>query len=198
MAIAKTEPLKASQKSARDAFVFSFFASGMRYGDLAKLKRINISNGVLRYNMTKTRHPMEVRLPAPALEIASRQPDGPFLFPFLKQGDDRDAGRIRRRISLANAMVNFEIKKVAERAEISEPGSVTVHVSRHSYANMARGNLVSRSLGHQSLTITEAYLGSLGRDDRDRTHSEVWGDDRGLWALSGTSLAAAGIHTIME
>ena len=65
----------------RDAFVFSFYAAGMRFGDVARLKASEVSGGRAVYRMLKTSTPMSVpqafdtgvRSPAssPALVLSS-------------------------------------------------------------------------------------------------------------------------------
>lgn len=165
---------------ARDAFVFAFYAGGMRFGDVCQLQASDVVEGRLRYTMMKTEQQVDLPLPPPALEIIERYTNGRhFLFPFLDENDAGDPVRLRRRISSANAMVNESIKKVAEAADVNDPSAVSFHVARHSFADYARrssGDLyaVSKALGHSSLQITENYLSSFDRDATDRLASDLW------------------------
>ncbi len=168
---------------ARDAFVFAFYAGGMRFGDVALLKSGDIANGRANYRMMKTATPMSVPLPPPAIEIVRRYEGeaaerGGYLFPLLEKGDERDAVHVRRRISSRNAQVNVALKRVANLAEIEDEG-LSMHVARHSFADFARrrsGDLyaVSKTLGHGNLKTTQDYLASLDRDAVDKLADDLW------------------------
>ena len=167
---------------ARDAWVFSFYAGGMRFGDMCCLKVESVQNGRVEYRMLKTGTLVSVPLPERARQILrpsveGKEP-GDFVFPFLRRGDDADPVRLRRRISSKNALANRYVKLAAERAGI-EPDGLSMHVARHSYADFARsksGNLyaISKTLGHSSLQITQAYLKSFDQDAVDQLADELW------------------------
>ena len=168
---------------ARDVFVFSFYAGGVRFGDVAKLKASDVKGERVEYRMMKTGTVMSVPLPPPAVEIAAQYAEGAgerggFLLPLLKKGDDADGVTLRRRINSKNVMVNKRLKRLAKLAEL-DPDGLTMHVARHSYADHARtksGNLyaISKSLGHGDLKTTETYLKSFDRDAVDALASELW------------------------
>ena len=168
---------------ARDTFVFSFFVCGMRFGDVAKLRAAEVGGGRAQYRMLKTNQPMDLPIPAPAVEIAARYaPDaagrGGFLFPLLKAGDAADGVTLRKRINSRNVVVNKRLKRLAKLAGLS-PDGLTFHVARHSFADHARtksGNLynISKSLGHGDLRTTELYLKSFDVDAVDALAGEIW------------------------
>ncbi len=169
---------------ARDAFVFAFYAGGMRFGDVCRLRVSDVVDGRVSYRMLKTGTPMSVPLPPQALRIAEHYAAtadgrGGFLFPLLKAGEDADGVRLRRRISSRNAQVNLALKRVAQLAGL-EPEGLSTHVARHSFADYARrrgGDLyaISKSLGHGDLKTTEAYLKSFDRDAVDSLATKLWG-----------------------
>ncbi|MGB3542140.1 tyrosine-type recombinase/integrase [Rubrivirga sp.] len=168
---------------ARDAFAFSFYASGMRFGDVCCLKAADVRDDRATYRTMKTGRPLSVPLPPPATEIANRYAEsaatrGGFLFPLLREGDDRDGVTLRKRISSRNVQVNAALKRLADKADLEREG-LSFHVARHSYADHARttsGNLyaISKSLGHSNLSVTEGYLASLDRDAVDGLAEELW------------------------
>ncbi len=172
------------QRYARDAWVFSFYAGGMRFGDVCCLKVESVQNGRVEYHMLKTGTPVSVPLPERAWQIVhpyveGKEP-GEFVFPFLRRGDDADPVRLRRRISSKNALANRYVKQAAERAGLDNAKSISMHIARHSFADYARtksGNLyaISKTLGHSSLQITQAYLKSFDQDAVDRLADELWG-----------------------
>ena len=177
-------------RKARDTFLFAFYAGGMRFGDLCRIKGQHLTglrSGTPRveYRMAKTGTPVSAPLPPPAVELvehyrAGEHFQGPesFLFPLLEPGDDSGPVKVRRRIASKNALVNRYLKKVAERAEV-EPEGLSTHVARHSFADYARrqsGDLyaISKALGHKSLQITEQYLKSFDRDAVDQLANDLW------------------------
>ena len=97
---------------------------------------------------------------------------------FLKDGDEANSVKLRRRISSRNVVVNQNLKKLAKLAGIEE-GGLSFHVARHSFADYARrqsGDLytVSKSLGHTSLHVTQNYLKSFDKDAVDKLASQLW------------------------
>ena len=168
---------------ARDAFVFSFYGGGVRFSDVCGLKASSIREGRLQYRMMKTGTLVSVPLPGPALQIAEcyRDAEGSeeaYLFPFLNGRDVSDPVQMRRHIGSCNALVNRQLKVLAERAGL-EPEGLSFHVARHSYADYARsksGDLyaVSKTLGHSSLQVTQQYLKSFDQDAVDRLADQLW------------------------
>lgn len=167
---------------ARDAFLFSFYGGGIRFGDVCRLRPSHVTDGRLQYRMMKTDRPVDLPLPPPAQAIVERQSashDRPFIFPFLEERDTGDPVRLRRRISSKNVQVNRWIKDACRAAEVSGPDEVSMHVARHSFADFARRSsddlyAVSKALGHSSLQITEDYLSSFDREATDRLAAEMW------------------------
>jgi integrase len=175
-------PVESDLRRDRDAFVLAFFGGGIRFGDVCQLTPENVEDGRLRYRMMKTGTGVSIDLPDKALSIIERWTEahsGPFLFPYLEEGDDRDPVHLRKRISVWNQMANRSLKALARQAEIASPDEVTFHVARHSFADYARkraDNLydVSKALGHSSLTITESYLAAFDQDAVDRLTKKMW------------------------
>lgn len=165
---------------ARDAFLFSFYGGGVRFGDICLLTCDNIVDGRLVYRMMKTKQKASFKLPAPAMElIEPYRQDGSYLFPFIESRLVADEAVLRRRISSRNVIVNRNLKKVAEMAGV-RPEGLTMHVARHSFANIARTasrdlHAISRALGHSDLKTTEAYLDSFDQDSVDKLSDAMFG-----------------------
>lgn len=171
---------------ARDAFVFAFYAGGARFSDVVAMRREAVRGDRIEYRMLKTGALVSLPLPpaAHALTATYASGDGasasPFLFPFLKAGEDADPIRLRRRIASHNAKTNEHLKTLATLAGLERPDTLSFHVARHSFADFARvrsGDLyaISKALGHASLTVTQTYLKSFDRDATDRLSEQLWG-----------------------
>lgn len=172
----------------RDYFLFSLYCAGIRFSDVALMKRRSVTGGRLVYRMKKTGKERNLRLLPPALEIARRHLDAQpgaqssdLLFPILT-GKDLSTERKRvTAIANENALVNKYLKKIARRAEID--ASVSFHVARHSFATIAlRGGWdvaeISQALGHSSLKVTEQYLKGFDDTDLDDKMSDLFGGER--------------------
>lgn len=167
----------------RDAFVFAFYASGMRFGDACRLRASDVRGGRVEYRTLKTQRPMSTPLPPAALAIASRYSEaagerGGFLFPLLKPGDEADGVRLRRRINSRNSQANTALKRIGAKAGVDVTG-LSFHVSRHSFADHARrasGDVytISKALGHSDLKVTAGYLSSFDRDALDDLNASIW------------------------
>lgn len=170
---------------ARDAFAFSFFGGGVRFSDIATLRReaVRAVEGTprLEYRMMKTGTLVSLPLPPPAVAIAERyaSSERDFLFPMLANGDGADPVRLRRRIAPWNARVNLALKTLATAAGIDQAERVSFHASRHAYAVFAASKsddlfAISKALGHTSLQVTQQYLRSFDRDATDRLSEQLW------------------------
>jgi integrase len=145
----------------------------------------NVKDGRLKYRMMKTDNLVAIPLPEAGREVIAHWEEahsGPFLFPYLEKGDERDPVHLRKRISVWNQIANRNLKKLAERAEVENPKEVTMHVARHSFGDLARrrGNdlyAVSKALGHSDIKTTERYLASF--DDRavNKLAENIWNDE---------------------
>jgi len=160
----------------RDAFMFSFYNAGIRFGDIARLQWKHIIDGRLKYNMSKTGTGKNIHLLKPALTILDKyRPVTPdkeeFLFPILDAGlDYSDEVFLKAQISSKNVIVNRNLKILAGLAGIEE--NVSFHVARHSFADYARTSgmdiyNISKALGHADITITQAYLKSFDETSLD-------------------------------
>jgi integrase len=168
----------------RDAFMFSFYNAGIRFGDIARLQWKHIMDGRLKYNMAKTGTGKNINLLKPALAILDKyRPQTPdkeaFIFPILNAGlDYSDEIFLKAQISSKNVIANKNLKVIARLAGIEE--NVSFHVSRHSFADYARTSgmdiyNISKALGHADITITQAYLKSFDETSLDAEMNKLFG-----------------------
>lgn len=86
----------------------------------------------------------------------------------------------RKQIQSKTTMINYQLKKVGELAEIDK--TITTHMARHTFADMARQKSkdiygVSKALRHSSTKITEQYLAGFDNQAVDDVMDSVWGED---------------------
>lgn len=184
----------------RNYFLFSFYCAGMRAGDLIQLRQSNIHNGRLQYAMGKTDRIRDIKLLPEAIEILNHymnldQPTTDYIFPLLDNraryavavtSEDRMKlqpevkKRLLQQVNSKNSLINKYLGKIAEMAGINK--KLTFHIARHSFANIARqkkANVfdISKTLGHSSIKITEAYLSNFDTISQDETMEKVFQPD---------------------
>jgi site-specific recombinase XerD len=169
----------------RNYFCFSTYCAGIRFGDLAKMKRHHIVDGRLNYHMSKTSREKSIKLMASAKQIltyyyppeARGQKLESRLFPMLENYDIETERDEVNAIAAQNALVNKYLKKIARRAKIS--ASLSSHVARHTFATMALRQgwdvaEISNALGHSGLKVTENYLAGFDDSDLDDKMSDLF------------------------
>lgn len=125
---------------ARDIFLFTVYARGMRSDDIFRLTNRNIKDGRLTYRQHVTGK--EISIPwEPALKkIADRyKQDGtPLLFPVVTAKSPRE--RWRQYDGLLHR-INYSLKKLGERIGLDYPLNLTV--ARHSWESMTKSVSIS-------------------------------------------------------
>lgn len=168
----------------RDYFLFSYYAAGVRFTDVALMRRSNVrevetAGGgpevVVSYVMGKTGKPAVVRMdPAGAPLVRAylaRGADGPdpYLFPILEGYDVSTPEGLVNASGSQNVVVNKYLKRVARAAEdqlgVAMPANLSFHAARHAWADLARRSgrdlyEISRAMKHSGLAVTEHYFAS--------------------------------------
>jgi integrase/recombinase XerD len=177
--IIKLEQLELSPNSlldnVRNAFLFSFYNAGIRISDILLMKWNNIQDERLVYTMYKTNKVHSLKLKEkPLLILEKYKGNGEsFIFPFFSDRYDySDPMYLSNQIGAKTALINKYLKEIAKKTKITK--KVTTHTARHSFADIARqktDNLynLSKTLGHSSLKVTEAYLASFDEKAVDDT-----------------------------
>jgi integrase len=157
-------------------FSFCFHARGMCFVDMAFLKKENISKGVIRYYRKKTGGLIEVKV-TPLLQklmdsFKEETRNSPYVFPLITCSDKDSRTQYERALSRQNSL----LKRLAKEAGI--PVALTTHVSRHSWASIAKSSntplwVISEGLGHSNEKVTYTYLSSLERSHLDEANEKV-------------------------
>lgn len=157
-------------------FLFSYYARGINFADIARLTHGSVINGRLEYTRTKTKRKGEganfsIPVSAPMQEIMDyfNDQESRYLFPVLK-GNEGTEAEVWTRIKDRLQHVNRDLKAVAKALGIK--GSLTFYVARHTYATTLKRRgvdvaIISESMGHESVNTTTAYLKRFGNNVLD-------------------------------
>lgn len=159
-------PLGGATTLARDLFLFSFYARGMPFVDMAYLRPEQVKDGYLEYRRRKTNHRLRIKMEPCMVELIERygREDSPYVFPILTKVDENAADlQYRSRSCYYNKL----LRKLGERLELPIP--LSYYVARHTWASTAYRSgveldTISRALGHSSVKTTLIYIRRLGND----------------------------------
>lgn len=158
---------------ARDLFLFSFYARGMSFVDMAFLRKSDLRNGVLWYRRRKTGVLLSIRWERCLDVLVRRLGDSGngFLLPIIREGKD-----CRREYLRVLGVVNRGLKRLTFLT--GSPICLTSYVARHSWADAALRsgvpmNVISRGLGHESERTTRIYLSTLDDGAVDRANRRI-------------------------
>ena len=174
----------------RNAFLFSFYSAGIRFGDICCLKWSNIRDDRILYQMNKNNKTFSVALNKYQKEILSQYNGSTdeYIFPFLISHKEYDPVELRKAINVKNVTVNKNLKKITEKInqkidndelDIPKLDHVTFHVSRHTYAQYAVDSgldvyEVMQTLRHSKIETTQKYLKSLNEELADKAMKKVF------------------------
>lgn len=182
----------------RNYFFFSLYCAGIRAGDLIQLRWCNITaDGRLRYRMGKNHKDRDLPLVKSARDIlrhyhrdgaaptdyifpmlTGKEPWAKYVTPEEKNVMPPDMKmKMFQTIGSCNALVNAELAKIRKLAGIDK--KVSFHVSRHSFAKLAKDkgldNLeVKALLAHTNLTTTQKYMGDFDTAKNDAALNRVF------------------------
>jgi integrase len=182
--IIKIEELKLEVNSllwhVKNAFLFAYYNAGIRISDILLMTWDNVQDGRLVYKMFKTEKVHSLILKEKPLAILEnyRHIENLYIFPFLSDRYDySDPMFLHDQIVAKTALVNKYLKEIATKAKITK--NVTTHTARHSFADIARQKTdniynLSKTLGHSSIKVTEAYLASFDQQAVDDTMDSMF------------------------
>lgn len=159
---------------ARDMFLFSFYLRGMSFIDLAYLRKHDFSNGYITYIRKKTGQQLTIRWERSMQEIVDKYPENPtqYLLPIITRQDGTERKQYLNKI----LCVNRKLKQIARMAKIATP--LTMYVSRHSWASIAKSknvplSVISEGMGHDNEETTRIYLASIQTNQIDAANSRI-------------------------
>lgn len=160
----------------RDLFLFSFFARGMSFVDMAYLTRKDVSAGVICYRRRKTGTRMMVQIEPCMQEIMDRyrsESSANFVFPVIHTTSREEA---YAQYSYGLNRCNLLLKEIGHRAKIAFP--LNTNAARHSWATLARDlnipvTVISAGMGHSQERTTRVYLETLPGSTVDHANRKL-------------------------
>lgn len=161
---------------ARDLFLFSFYARGMCFVDLAFLRDSDVMAGQLIYERSKTGQTICVRLEPCMQKIIDKWHPAALrgrIFPIVSASGGEQAFR---EYTYKMNRVNLMLKEIGKRINLTSP--LNFYAARHTWATMARDlsipiPVISSSLGHTSERTTRIYLDNLNQNILDKANRLV-------------------------
>lgn len=160
---------------ARDIFLFSYYACGMPFVDIAFMRKDQIANGKLSYFRRKTGVGVSVTLEPCMTEIINRykSDERESVFPFITANDEVQA--YAQYLKALNHY-NRTLKTLAKKAGISQ--NLTAYVARHSWASSAFAAnvdmpVISKALGHTDSQTTKIYIKEINDDRLAEANREI-------------------------
>lgn len=148
---------------ARHFFILMFLMRGMPFVDLAYLRKSDLHGNVITYRRRKTGRPLSVTLTNEAMRIVrmymNQDVHSPYLFSFLRSPEG--TMEAYREYQLALRSFNRQLLILGEFWGI--PNRLSSYTARHTWATTAyycevHPGIISQSMGHSSITVTETYL----------------------------------------
>ncbi len=148
-------------------FVFSFYTRGMNFADQMLLEWRQINDHKIFYTRSKSKGNFNITILPPVQNILDYFKENSigtkYVFPILLR-DHMTPIQIEYRKHKTLRKYNQDLKEIAKICKINK--HVTSYVARHSYANCLKQkgvatDIISESLGHQNLAVTQAYLKEL-------------------------------------
>lgn len=151
-------------------FLFSYYARGINFIDLAQLKdKVNLKGDELYYVRSKNKREYHFTLHTKAYAIIEffktypMQSDAGYIFPILSEKHDTPK-KIDARIDSALKDLNEDLKTIANMIGLTK--DLTSYVARHSFATNLRSKkvevgIIQEALGHETELQTATYLDEI-------------------------------------
>lgn len=164
-------PKHSALQLSRDIFLFSLYAQGMPFVDVAFLRKEQIRDGLIVYERHKTGQQIVVKIEGCIQEIINRysSADSDFVFPIITAHRPAQAYK-QYQSSLRN--YNRNLHKLEKLAGLKR--GLTSYVVRHTWASVAYDTnvdlaVIASALGHTNTNTTRIYI----RDINNRRLAEA-------------------------
>jgi integrase/recombinase XerD len=154
---------------ARDMFIFSIYAGGLRFGDVLELQNLNYNSDEQRIKkeIRKTGRMHQFKIGKVAIDILNKyktenEEPTDYIFPLIRDKNYYTTSEETRYLitEKANHSMNFQLNQMGKKMKLPFP--LSFHLSRHSFATNALNNgmrieHVSKLMDHQDISTTQIY-----------------------------------------
>ena len=158
----------------RDIFLFSYYALGMPFVDIAFLRHSQICGNHLVYQRHKTGQRIVVPLESCMFEIINRyRSDRDYVFPLIKSNDPSIA--YHEYLIMLNRY-NRSLKTLARKSGLNL--RITSYTARHTWASVAYSSnvclpIISKALGHTNPQTTLTYIKEINDKCLEEANREI-------------------------
>ena len=153
---------------AKNIFLISYYACGIPFVDLVKLKYENIDNNFIQYNRSKTKTAITIPL-IPKLKVLLEKhlalnSNKEYIFPFITTEEPK---KFRKQYLVAQRHYNYSLSVLGEKCGLKK--KLTPYKSRHTAATLMINeykipiHIVAALFGHSSTRMTETYVDSIDK-----------------------------------
>ena len=176
--LSRTSSVPFAVCQAQELFILMFSLRGMPFVDLAYLRKSDLRDNVITYRRRKTGRPLSVTLTPEAMILVkkymNRDPSSPYLFPLLKSREGTKEAY--REYQLALRSFNQQLMLLGELLGLSD--KLSSYTARHTWATLAYHmgqsiGIISQSLGHSSIRVTETYLKPFENERIDEVNRQL-------------------------
>jgi len=164
------------QEKARDLWIFSYLCNGLNFTDICSIKQsdVNFIDGSIEIYRSKTKDTkreemdkIKITLSSQTIAIiqkwgTSEKSPNAYLFPFI----DNQMSLERKKAAIKQVIknTNYHLNQIS--AALGLEVKINTYEARHTFATtLLRSEVplafISQSLGHTSISTTQAYLGSF-------------------------------------
>ena len=190
--LVEADILKPHLNWARQIFLFSFFASGLNFKDMAFLTADNIKTKYLEggkeqkfieLSRLKTNESLSIPITESLKSIliwakANTTNNNEYLLPIITNKKLKGE-KLNNHITQRRKRLNIHLRKLAGNLKFPE-GLLVIssYFARHSYAttmlrNGAQVEKISEALGHRNIKTTQIYLESFGMEEIAKLNEDL-------------------------
>ncbi|MBK7095340.1 MAG: integrase catalytic domain-containing protein [Saprospiraceae bacterium] len=156
-------------------FLFSFYTRGMNFYDMMKLTWDNVREDNIFYIRSKTKGNFTIKILEPVrniLDYYKVKGKTKYIFPILLR-ENLTPLQVENRKNKTLQKYNKDLKELARIAGIEK--SISSYSVRHSYGTYLKfmgvsTDIISESMGHSNLNVTQAYLKSFDDEILDNAN----------------------------
>ena len=172
------------QQYARDIWMTLYYANGVNFVDLLRMKWQNVGEGRITIIRKKTETTQKklvqvitIPLIEPLKELINKigDPTSPFVFGLMNKEVYKDTTITNRKNKLRD-QINPELRMIGKKLNLRVP--LTMKTARDCYASTLKRNgsnrdEIAEQLGHSDIVSSGYYVDSLGIDDSVRMNEKL-------------------------